>query len=124
MRKLLKGVSPTVKVDEAQVYIYYKSEIICIPNGKANCTANSNIKKALDCGYNNKNHTMSLMAEVNTLLKKCLLGQDDCKKCSLGYKCPYISYTTSNSADYRIRTIANPFYGRYDAKDCLILKIK
>ena len=90
----------------------------------AYCSANSNIKKALDCGYNNKKSTMSLMAEVNTLLKKCLLGQDDCNKCSLGYKCPYISYTTSSNADYRVTTIDNPFYGRSEVNDCLILKIK
>lgn len=90
----------------------------------ANCSANANIKNALDCGYDIKNRTISLMAEVNTFIKKCLLGEEDCNQCSLGFKCPHISYVTSNDADYRIKTISNPFYDHYDIKDCLIMKFK
>ena len=90
----------------------------------ARCTANATVMKTLDCNYSVESRTIALMAEVNTLIKKCLANEDECKHCSFGYKCPNISCMNRYDIDYISRTIDNPFYGRYDVKDCMILKIK
>ena len=90
----------------------------------ARCTANATVMKTLDSNYSVESRTIALMAEVNTLIKKCLANEDECKHCSFGYKCPNISCMNRYDIDYISRTIDNPFYGRYDVKDCMILKIK
>ncbi|XP_065356298.1 uncharacterized protein LOC135950695 [Calliphora vicina] len=89
----------------------------------AQCSATANIKKALDCSFTAQNKTISSIAEANTLINKCLVGEDDCKQCNLFNNCSDVQYIKSTEVYYNSRTMANPFYGRSDITDCLLLKI-
>lgn len=89
----------------------------------AQCTADANTNKALDCGYSVENNAISLNAESNTLIKLCMTGKDNCKQCSGGYNCPYVSYMKKNDVDYESRTMTNPFYRQPNLNDCLLLKL-
>ncbi|XP_065357669.1 uncharacterized protein LOC135951858 [Calliphora vicina] len=89
----------------------------------AQCSATANIKKALDCSFTVQNKTISSIAEANTLINKCLVGQDDCKQCNQLNTCSEVYYLKRSEVDYNSRTMANPFYGRNDIKDCLKLQI-
>ena len=86
------------------------------------CSGKANIKQALDCSYITQNNAISAIAVADTMINKCLLGQDDCQKCSTNY-CSNVSYLKRSEVNYESRTMNNPFYGRYDIKDCLLLKI-
>ncbi|XP_065357658.1 uncharacterized protein LOC135951848 [Calliphora vicina] len=87
------------------------------------CSSNAHIKRALDCSFIVQNRTISLIAEANTLINKCMLGEDVCKPCNPGFNCPYVYYLHHSQVDYKNKTMLNPFYGR-DRKDCLVLDIQ
>ncbi|XP_037816600.1 uncharacterized protein LOC119606988 [Lucilia sericata] len=89
----------------------------------ADCSSNANIKKALDCSFLVINRTITQIAEVNTLINKCLMGQDDCRQCNQGYTCSDVFYLRYSEVDYKNETMRNPFYGREYLKDCLMLEI-
>lgn len=89
----------------------------------AQCSGDANIKQALDCSYIIENNTISAIAVANTLIDKCLLGEDDCQKCKTDYYCSNLSYVKRSEVNYTATVMNNPFYGRYDVKDCLMLKI-
>lgn len=87
------------------------------------CSANANVKRALDCSFIVQNRTISLIAEANTLINKCLLGQDDCGKCNQGFTCPNAYNISYYDVDYKNETMRNPFYHSEYLKDCLMLVI-
>ncbi|KAM7361040.1 uncharacterized protein ACRADG_009373 [Cochliomyia hominivorax] len=89
----------------------------------AQCSGNGNIKQALDCSYSIESRTISSIAEVNTLIEKCLQGRDECKPCAPGYYCSEVAYMYKADVDYNSKVIDNPFYGRYKATECLLLKV-
>ncbi|KAM7361097.1 uncharacterized protein ACRADG_009827 [Cochliomyia hominivorax] len=89
----------------------------------AYCSANANIKRALDCSFIAQNRTISLMAEANTLINKCLSGQDDCGKCNTDFSCPNAYVMDYKEIDYKNETMRNPFYGSDYLKDCLTIYI-
>lgn len=86
--------------------------------------AKVNIQTALDCGYKTQKQTITASAEANTMIEKCLKGQDECKQCNnQGVSCQYISYIPRSEVNYNSLYMNNPFYQRYDLTDCLMLKI-
>ena len=89
----------------------------------ARSLADANTNKALDCSYLVENNTISLNTEANLLIQKCFSGEDDCEQCSAGYSCPYMTYMKKDEVDYKARTMANPFYGRSELKDCIMMKL-
>ncbi|XP_065371317.1 uncharacterized protein LOC135963410 isoform X1 [Calliphora vicina] len=90
----------------------------------AYCSSNANVKRALDCSFIVQNRTISLIAEANALINKCLLGGDDCKPCNDGFTCPDVYNIPYYEIDYRNATMRNPFFGREFLKDCLMLTTK
>ena len=89
----------------------------------ARCSADANTNKALDCSYSVENNTISLNAEANLLIRKCFSSEDDCKQCSAGYGCPYMTYMKKDDVDYRATSMANPFYGKPELNDCILIKL-
>ncbi|XP_065357648.1 uncharacterized protein LOC135951837 [Calliphora vicina] len=89
----------------------------------ASCSSNAHIKRALDCSFIVQNRTISLIAEANTLINKCLLDDNVCKTCNDRFTCSDIYNIPSNEVDYKNATMRNPFFGREYLNDCLILNI-
>lgn len=89
----------------------------------AQCSANTNIKQALDCSYNIETITISAIAEANTLINRCIQGQDVCQPCNGVNTCSAVSYMYRSQVSYDSQVMSNPFYRRYDATDCLMLNI-
>lgn len=89
----------------------------------AECSANANIKKALDCSFSVHNRTITAMSQANTLIDTCLSDQNSCPPCSEGYGCPDIYYVKRHEIDYTNSTMPNPFYGRHSNSSCLMLEI-
>ncbi|XP_065356287.1 uncharacterized protein LOC135950681 [Calliphora vicina] len=113
----------TTVVTTTNSYTFSNQKSFAIQMDAAQCSATANIKKALDCSFTVQNKTISSIAEANTMINKCLVGEDDCKQCNLFNSCSEIKYLKSSEVDYNSKTMANPFYGRSDIKECLLLKI-
>ncbi|KAI8119710.1 hypothetical protein CVS40_8902 [Lucilia cuprina] len=90
----------------------------------ASCSSKANIKKALDCSYLIEQEAISAIAESKTLIDKCLTGQNECKPCNQGFTCSEVYYMQRYEVSYSSKTMDNPFYGRNDIKNCLMLKIQ
>ncbi|XP_037816590.1 uncharacterized protein LOC119606978 [Lucilia sericata] len=91
----------------------------------AQCSGNVNIKQALDCSYTTETRTLSALTETNTLVNKCIEGQEECKSCnqSSAYTCSDVGYMYRSEISYTSHVMNNPFYRRYDVTNCLMLKI-
>lgn len=89
----------------------------------AQCSGKANIKQALDCSYMTESNIISSITVADIMINKCLLRQDDCQKCNSNNYCSDVSYMKRSEVNYENRTMNNPFYGRYDIKNCLLLKI-
>lgn len=84
-------------------------------------TSNAHTKKALECSFSSHNRTISLTAQANTLINRCLQGLDDCRPCNQKYSCSDVKYIPQ--VNYYSSEMTNPFMGRYEVTDCLMLKI-
>lgn len=58
------------------------------------------------------------------MIERCLLGKDDCDKCDSYYSCSSVSVMKNTEVDYFSKIMNNPFFGRYEIKNCLLLKIE
>ncbi|XP_065357704.1 uncharacterized protein LOC135951883 [Calliphora vicina] len=110
-------------VNLAQVQTINNQKIFATQMAASKCSGNENIRQALDCSYTTENLTVSNIAEATTLINKCLMGQDDCKQCDFGYSCSDVYYMKRSEVDYESKVMNNPFYERFDIKNCLLLKI-
>uniref|UniRef100_A0A1I8MGM6 Protein TsetseEP domain-containing protein n=1 Tax=Musca domestica TaxID=7370 RepID=A0A1I8MGM6_MUSDO len=89
----------------------------------AHCSANSNIKTALDCSYTVQNRTITMNAEANLMINRCIHGLDDCERCSQGRFCENVYYLPQYQVDYHNSTMLNPFYGRNSTTHCLLIDV-
>ncbi|XP_023301256.2 uncharacterized protein LOC111683419 [Lucilia cuprina] len=110
-------------VDRANTYTISNQKNFATQMDAAECSAKANIKKALDCSYIVEKQTISSIAEAETLIQKCLAGQDDCKQCKQTYACSEVHDMKRYEVSYSSKTMENPFYGRSDIKNCLMLRI-
>ncbi|KAM7361027.1 uncharacterized protein ACRADG_009312 [Cochliomyia hominivorax] len=110
-------------VSDANAYTFNNQKTFATQMDAAQCSGNANIKQALDCSYNVEKDTLSAVAVANTLIEKCLLRQDECKQCNSTYFCSEVAYIKRSEVNYYERTMANPFYGRNNVKECLMLSI-
>ncbi|XP_046806010.1 uncharacterized protein LOC111684547 [Lucilia cuprina] len=111
-------------VDAANIYVFNSQKNFANQMDVASCSSKSNIKKALDCSYLVEKEAISAIAESKTLIDKCLTGQNKCKPCNQGFTCSEVYYMQRYEVSYSSKTMDNPFYGRNDIKNCLMLKIQ
>ncbi|XP_037816591.1 uncharacterized protein LOC119606979 [Lucilia sericata] len=111
-------------VDAANIYIFNSQKNFANQMTVAECSSKANIKNALDCSYSVEKEAISAVAEAKTLINKCLAAQDDCKPCNQVFTCSEVHYMKLSEVSYSSRTMYNPFYGRYDIKNCLMLQIQ
>ncbi|XP_037816601.1 uncharacterized protein LOC119606989 [Lucilia sericata] len=109
-------------VNAANSYTINNQKNFATQMNVAECSAKANINKALDCSYIVEKQTISSIAEAETLIQKCLAGQDECKQCNL-YSCSEVHNMKRYEISYTSKTMENPFYGRNDIKNCLMLQI-
>ncbi|XP_037816592.1 uncharacterized protein LOC119606980 [Lucilia sericata] len=88
------------------------------------CTSDLIIKQTLDCSFDVESDTISAIAEASTLINRCMSGLDDCKQICTGYTCEEVYIMDRSEVDFSSKVIRNPFYGRSDVKNCLMIKIK
>ncbi|XP_075146771.1 uncharacterized protein LOC142221086 [Haematobia irritans] len=85
-------------------------------------TANVYIKTANECIFAVHNTTLTKISEANTRIDGCIQGRDDCSQCS-GHFCPDVYYMPAAYMDPKNATMVNPFYGRNETGNCLMLDI-
>ena len=88
----------------------------------AQSAADKSIQKAVSCSFQAQSNTTTILSRVDTLINSCVTGLD-CTSCSSGYSCPNIAYLPSYDIDYTSSVMENPFYGRTDVTNCLMLEI-
>ncbi|XP_023302500.2 uncharacterized protein LOC111684544 [Lucilia cuprina] len=84
----------------------------------AQCSANTFIKKAIDCSFLAQNRTLSLVAEANTLINKCLENLNNSEDF-----CSDVFYMRQAHVDHKNFSMTNPFYGRNESINCLLIKL-
>ncbi|XP_073820183.1 uncharacterized protein [Musca autumnalis] len=90
----------------------------------AHCSSNANIKNALDCSFTVQNRTITMNAEANLMIDRCIRGLDDCERCSAGRFCENVYYLPQYQVDYNNATMLNPFYGRNSTStSCLLIEV-
>lgn len=82
------------------------------------CTATNHIKKAIDCSFLAQNRTLSLIAEANTLINKCLENLNSSEDF-----CSDVFYMKQSNVDPKNFSMTNPFYGRNNSISCLLIKL-
>ncbi|KAM7361452.1 uncharacterized protein ACRADG_012035 [Cochliomyia hominivorax] len=82
------------------------------------CTANTHIKKAIDCSFLAQNRTLSLIAEANTLINKCMENLNNSEDF-----CSDVFYMKQANVDPKNFSMTNPFYGRNTTNNCLLIKL-
>lgn len=87
---------------------------------EAECSRKAIIKKALDCSFTAEYEAISSTVHAKILLNNCL---SDCKDCAQSYTCLEVLYVKRSEVSYTATTMANPFYGRSNAKNCLMMQI-
>lgn len=85
-------------------------------------TADESIQQAVSCSFQAQSNATTAMARVDTLINSCVTGVG-CKAYSLGFSCANIAYLPSYEVDYTSSVMENPFYGRFDVTNCLMLQI-
>ncbi|XP_065357694.1 uncharacterized protein LOC135951874 [Calliphora vicina] len=108
---------------DTDTYTISSQKTFAIQMDAAQCSANANIKQALDCSYTTETNTISAIAEANTLINRCLQGQDVCQQCNGANTCSEVFYMYRSEINHSSKVMNNPFYRRYDATDCLMLNI-
>lgn len=79
-------------------------------------------KTAQECSFAVQNSTISKISQASTLIDRCLSGMDDCSSCK-GYFCESIYHLPASDIDFKNTTMANPFYEREEAGNCLMLNV-
>ncbi|XP_037816588.1 uncharacterized protein LOC119606976 [Lucilia sericata] len=111
-------------VEAANIYIFSSQKNFANQMAVAECSSKANINNALDCSYSVEKEAISAVAEAKTLINKCLTAQDVCKSCNQVFTCSEVHYMKRSEVSYSSRTMDNPFYGRNDIKNCLMLQIQ
>ena len=93
----------------------------------AECSANGNIKRALDCSFNIFNRTITQISEANIFFNKCWSSlrksENNCRPCDEMHTCSNIYYINRLDLHFTNNTMPNPFYGHDSSPSCLMLKI-
>ncbi|XP_061400286.1 uncharacterized protein LOC133336011 [Musca vetustissima] len=89
----------------------------------AHCSSNAQIKTALDCSFSVQNRTITMNAEANLMIDRCIHGLDDCERCSEGRFCENVYYLPQYQVDFSNSTMLNPFYGRNTTTNCLLIEV-
>lgn len=84
----------------------------------AECTSNAHVKKAIDCSFLVQNRTIALTAEANTLINNCMENLNNSNDF-----CMDVFYMRQSLVDYKNFSMTNPFFGRNDTNNCLLIKL-
>uniref|UniRef100_A0A1I8PBC6 Protein TsetseEP domain-containing protein n=1 Tax=Stomoxys calcitrans TaxID=35570 RepID=A0A1I8PBC6_STOCA len=109
-------------VSTTNTFTYNNQKTFSTQLEAAKNSADMDIKTLHECSFAIQNTTLSKIAEANTRIDRCIHGADDCPSCH-GHFCNDVSYMSSSSIDTKNATMYNPFYGRQEIGDCLMLSI-
>ncbi|XP_065357716.1 uncharacterized protein LOC135951894 [Calliphora vicina] len=107
----------TKVASETEDYTIKNQQTFGYQMAAAQCSFDANIKKALDCSYTTETNTISAIAEANTMIDRCLQGQDVCQPCNGANTCSEVFYMYRSEINHNSKVMNNPFYRRYNATD-------
>ncbi|XP_013115470.1 uncharacterized protein LOC106093043 [Stomoxys calcitrans] len=87
------------------------------------CSSRAYVKTALDCTFIAQNRTITLNAEANLMIDRCIHGLDDCERCGEGRFCEQVYYMPQYQIEHDNATMPNPFYGRNSSTNCLMIEV-
>ncbi|XP_061400275.1 uncharacterized protein LOC133335999 [Musca vetustissima] len=108
-------------IENANVYTIENRKAFNSQMETANCAANGQVHKALDCSFTAQSNTFQLMSTVNIQIDMCIQGTNS-TACS-GYYCQNVERIPANSINPKNQTMTNPFFGRNETLSCLMLDI-
>ncbi|XP_005190979.3 uncharacterized protein LOC101900116 [Musca domestica] len=112
----------TTVIDTANVYAFENHKIFNSQMEEAACSANTQIKKALDCSFNSQGNVFQAISATNLQVNMCIQGTNSAATCP-GYYCQNVERVPASAVNPKNQTMPNPFYGRNGTTSCLMLDI-